>query len=186
MHIRHQAFLITLLHQVFKTLSIVFAETLSILSMMFPKTTYVVTFLSLHATLIAAAKSVSNTLLVFARDSSSAGNAISGLQGYGIPYQTVVVPASGISSLPTLNSSATTGNYGGIVILSEVAYDTANGFVSALTRNQLDALYAYQENFGVRMVRLDVFPSTDLGKTVSAVTIASLPWHEKNAQISQE
>jgi hypothetical protein len=59
-----------------------------------------------------------------------------------------------------------TGNYGGIVMLSEVAYETPNGFVSALSRSQLDALYAYQENFGVRMVRLDVFPSTDLGEVL--------------------
>ena len=138
---------------------------------MFPKTKYFVTFLSLQAGLAAAAKSVANTVLVFARDSTAANNAISGLQGYGIPYETVIVPSTGISALPTLSSSSSSGNYGGIVILSEVAYDTSAGFVSALTPDQLKALYSYQENFGVRMVRLDVFPSTDLGKTFPILTM---------------
>lgn len=124
------------------------------------------TLLSLQATFVSAAKTVANTILVFARDTASAGNAISGLQGYGIPYQTVTVPSNGISSLPTLSSSTSNGNYGGIVILSEVAYETSAGFMSALTPAQLTALYTYQESFGVRMVRLDVFPSTDLGVTV--------------------
>lgn len=118
--------------------------------------------LALQASVAAAAISVSNTILVFARDSTSANVATLGLQGYGIPYQVVLVPQSG-ATLPTLNSSTTTGNYGGILVLSEVSYQYTTGFLSALSTDQWNQLYAYQTAFGVRMVRLDVFPSTDLG-----------------------
>lgn len=111
--------------------------------------------------------SVSSTILVIARDQTSAQNgATSGLQGYGIPFEVLTVPKAGISSLPVLNGSATNGNYGGIVIVSEVGYDYDTQYYSALTRVQWNQLYNYQIQFGVRMVRLDVFPTTDFG-TVS-------------------
>jgi hypothetical protein len=110
-----------------------------------------------------AALSVSGTVLILARDGASASSATSGLQGYGIPYEVVMVPQSGIT-LPTLNSSTIEGNYGAIVVLSELAYSFATGWSSALTPAQWQALYDYQTSFGVRMVRLDSFPSTDLGK----------------------
>ncbi|KAK4460743.1 hypothetical protein QBC42DRAFT_180254 [Cladorrhinum samala] len=113
-----------------------------------------------------AALSVSNTILVFARDAASAASATSGLQGYGIPYQTVIVPQAGIT-LPALNSSASVGNYGGIIVLSEVAYDYSGSWNSAISAAQWDVIYKYQTDFGVRMVRLDVFPSTDLGVTTA-------------------
>lgn len=107
---------------------------------------------------------VSSTILVFARDTTSAMNgAASGLQGYGIPFEIVTVPQAGISSLPVLNSSATYGNYGGIVVISEVGYNYNNLYYSALTSQQWNDLYAYQTAFGVRMVRLDVFPTSDFG-----------------------
>jgi hypothetical protein len=107
---------------------------------------------------------VSSTVLVIARDSTSAINSATlGLQGYGIPYEIVTVPQAGINSLPLLNSSATHGNYGGIVTVSEVGYNYGDQYYSALTRRQWNDLYAYQTNFGVRMVRLDVFPTTDFG-----------------------
>ncbi|KAG9996660.1 hypothetical protein KCU78_g17344, partial [Aureobasidium melanogenum] len=70
-------------------------------------------------------QTVNNTILVFARDQASSYSATSGLNGYGIPYQLQLVPQAGIT-LPTLNSSATQGNYGGIIILSEVSYDYGN------------------------------------------------------------
>ena len=121
------------------------------------------TLLALHAIGTYAAHSVSNTILVFARDAASASSATSGFQGYGIPYEVVLVPQGGVT-LPSLSASAIEGNYGGIVVLSEVAYLFAAGWGSALTAAQWQALYDYQTGFGVRMVRLDVFPSTDLGK----------------------
>jgi hypothetical protein len=118
------------------------------------------------AAAVASTYTVGATILVFARDATSGYSAFSGLNAYAIPYQLVVVPKTGIT-LPVLNSSATVGNYGGIVILSEVSYDYGGtlGFQSALNATQLAALYQYQVNFGVRMVRLDVFPSADSGTT---------------------
>ncbi|KAL5381573.1 hypothetical protein DPSP01_007025 [Paraphaeosphaeria sporulosa] len=111
-----------------------------------------------------SAATVSSTILVLARDDTSAQNgATSGLQGYGIPFEVITVPQAGISSLPILNASATHGNYGGIVIVSEVGYNYGDQYYSALTRAQWNQLYNYQTNFGVRMVRLDVFPTSDFG-----------------------
>lgn len=124
--------------------------------------------LALHASVAAAANSVANTILVFARDSASANVATLGLQGYGIPYQTVLVPQTG-AALPVLNSSATQGNYGGILVLSEVSYQYSTGFLSALNASQWQALYDYQTAFGVRMVRLDVYPTPDMGKSATQI-----------------
>lgn len=122
-------------------------------------------FLFFHqASAYVGSATVSSTVLVIARDTTSALNSASlGLQGYGIPYETLVVPQAGISNLPLLNSSATNGNYGGIVVVGEVSYNYDNSYRSALTTQQWDQLYAYQTNFGVRMVRLDVFPTTEFG-----------------------
>lgn len=106
---------------------------------------------------------VDSTILVFARDSVSSEAATSGMKGYGIPYEVVLVPQSGIT-LPTLNSSSTTGNYGGIIIISELAYEYISGWTSALTPTQWTALYDYQTTFKVRMVRLDVYPGSDTGE----------------------
>jgi len=117
---------------------------------------------ALFATLTAAL-STSSTILVLSRDSASATSGTSGLRGYGIPYEVVIVPQAGIV-LPTLNSSATEGNYGGFIILSELAYEYETGWRSALTDTQWEALYAYQSSFGVRMVRLDVYPGPAFGK----------------------
>jgi hypothetical protein len=112
---------------------------------------------------VVAATTVQSTVLIFARDTASSYSAYSGLNGYDIPYQVVIVPQGGIT-LPTLNSSSTSGNYGAIVVLSEVSYNYgATGFQSALTATQWATLYQYQVSFGVRMVRLDVFPSADSG-----------------------
>ncbi|KAJ9646456.1 hypothetical protein H2201_001415 [Coniosporium apollinis] len=83
-----------------------------------------------------------------------------------MPFQVVEVPSTG-ATLPQLSSSATAGNYGAIVVLSEVSYQYPNGFFSALTTEQWNALYAYQTAFGVRMVRLDVYPGPDFGTTTA-------------------
>lgn len=79
---------------------------------------------------------------------TSSYSATSGLNAHGIPYQLVIVPSGG-TTLPNLNSSATSGNYGGIILLSEP---------SGLTTTQWQEMYTYQEEFGVRMVRLDADP----------------------------
>lgn len=103
-----------------------------------------------------------NTVLIFARDSNAAYSAYSGLLGYGIPYQVVIVPQSGIT-LPALNSSSTQGNYGGIILMSELAYEYSTGWGSAITADQFTTLYNYQTAFGVRMVRIDVYPQPNFG-----------------------
>jgi len=130
---------------------------------------FVLLFFSQHASAVAASvpgATVSSTILVLARDDNSAlYGATYGLQGYGIPYQVLTVPQSGITSLPLLNASATNGNYGGIVVVSDVAYNYGDQYYSALTRVQWNQLWSYQTQFGVRMVRLDVFPSSDFGVT---------------------
>lgn len=107
---------------------------------------------------------ISSTILIIARDSISAENgAAAGLRGYGIPYEILAVPQSGVSTLPVLNNTAMHGNYGGIVVLSEVGYNTGSSYSSALTRLQWNSLFDYQTQFGIRMVRLDVFPSAEFG-----------------------
>lgn len=116
---------------------------------------------------------VSSTVLIFARDQSSAENgAAAGLRGYGIPFETVIVPQSGISSLPLLNSSSTHGNYGGIIVISEVGYTYDTQYYSALTTKQWATLFNYQTQFGVRMVRLDVYPSAEFGVSSAGASVS--------------
>lgn len=107
-------------------------------------------------------------ILVIARDATTAKNLASGFNGYGIPYSTLVVPQAG-TSLPALNSSGT-GNYGGILVHGQVAYDYGGtlGFQSALTADQWNQLYAYQTAYGTRMVHLDVYPGPLFGTNVVA------------------
>jgi hypothetical protein len=112
------------------------------------------------------AETVASTVLVIARDTASAYSAYSGLNDHGIPYTVQLVTPSG-ASLPTLNTSATSGNYGLIVVVSEVSYYNNNTgtYQSALTTAQWTSLFNYQVSFGVRMVRLDVAPSDATGTT---------------------
>ena len=101
--------------------------------------------------------------MVIARGTEAAYSAYSGLNDYGIPYELLIIPQGG-ATLPVLTSSNSTGNYGGIVVLSEVSYKNSAGvFVSALTSDQWNTLYSYQASFGARMVRLDVNPSSASG-----------------------
>ena len=110
-----------------------------------------------------SARTVDGTILVLGRTAADAEMVASGLRGYGIAYETVAVPQNGFE-LPKLNSSDEQGNYGGIVILSDVSYQYGDEWRSAITDAQFDDLFKYQLGFGVRMVRLDVFPSSDFGK----------------------
>jgi len=119
---------------------------------------------------------ISTTVLIIARDSTAAENsAAAGLRGYGIPFEVLTVPQTGIANLPVLNSSATHGNYGGIVLVSEVGYNYDASYYSALTRRQFNDLYAYQTTFGIRMVRLDVFPTADYGVTAKSGNLNDEP-----------
>jgi hypothetical protein len=122
-----------------------------------------VLFLGLFTSIVSAAKSTKATVLIISRDMESAKAGHVGLQGYAIPYRVLVVPQVG-ATLPRLSSSPTQGNFGGIVVLGDVAYDFGNGqFKSSLTDPQWDELFAYQKTFNVRMVRLDVYPGPKFG-----------------------
>lgn len=116
---------------------------------------------------------VDGTILVLGRTTADAEIAAAGLKGYGIAYEAVAVPQTGIE-LPSLNSSSDHGNYGGIVLLSEVSYEFEDGWRSAITEEQFDALFKYQVDFGVRMVRLDAFPSSEFGKSVLYAVLGQL------------
>lgn len=108
---------------------------------------------------------VQSTVLVIVRDSTAAASATSGLNAYGIPYQVLIVPQNG-TTLPALNSTSG-GNFGGIIIASQVSYDYgATGWASALTQDQYNQLYAYQIAYGVRMVQYDAYPQPAYGTTV--------------------
>ncbi|KAJ5154296.1 uncharacterized protein N7500_009735 [Penicillium coprophilum] len=111
---------------------------------------------------------VAADILVIARDAASANVASSGLNGYGIPFTTLIVPSAGVA-LPDLNSTAG-GKFGGIVVAAEVSYDYGGdkGFQSALTTDQWNQLYAYQLEYGVRMVQYDVFPGPKYGASAIA------------------
>jgi hypothetical protein len=110
------------------------------------------------------ATTVSSTVLVIARDLTNAYSAYSGLNDYGIPYQLLIVPAQG-ATLPKLNETSTQGNFGLIVVQSEVSYlnSKTNTYASALTDAQWASIYSYQTSFGVRLIRLDVAPSSSTG-----------------------
>jgi hypothetical protein len=112
---------------------------------------------------LATAKRTSSKILVLGRDDYAATQASSGLQAYGIPYEKVIVPKAGIT-LPTLNSTASDGEYGGIIVTGEVAYTYESGWRSALTAEQWQQIYAYQRAFAIRMVRIDAYPTAEFGK----------------------
>lgn len=116
--------------------------------------------------------SVKSTILVLAPEGDSSYSATSGFDAYGIPYQLLSVPQGGVP-LPTLNSTAKAGNYGGILILSDVSYDYSGDYHSALTQDQYTTLYAYQVAFGVRMVRLDTYPDDTSGTAAVAASDGS-------------
>jgi len=99
-----------------------------------------------------ASSTVRSTFLVVADSEASSYSAYSGLNNYGIPYE-VLTPDGAVFTLPILNVTTTDGNYGGIVVMSDIGLNTA----------QWNTLYAYQTSFGVRLVRLNGVPSSATG-----------------------
>ncbi|KAL3492289.1 hypothetical protein BJX62DRAFT_250708 [Aspergillus germanicus] len=97
-------------------------------------------------------------ILIIARDSTQANIASSGLNAYGIPFKTLLVPQAG-AQLPELDSPTEGGRFGGIVVAGEASYDLGNGtWASGLTAAQWNQLYAYQLKYHVRLVEYDVSP----------------------------
>ena len=108
---------------------------------------------------------VGSTILILIRQDDNAYSVTSGLDGYGIPYEVARVPKTGFE-LPALNSSSN-GNYGGIISLSELAYDYDGNWHSGITADQYNSIYAYQVAFGVRFVRIDAYPQPAFGTTTA-------------------
>lgn len=132
---------------------------------------------------VQAATTVNSTILILAPtdDVESSYSATSGFDAYGIPYDLIQIPSGG-ASLPSLNSSTTSGNYGGILILSDVSYDYNGDYSSAITTDQYNTLYAYQIAFNVRMVRLDAYPGDDSGTSAVAAADGSEGCCNNNAE----
>lgn len=132
---------------------------------------------------VQAAITVDSTILILAPtdDVESSYSATSGFDAYGIPYNLVQIPSGG-ASLPTLNSSTTQGNYGGILILSDVSYNYNGDYHSAITTEQYNTLWAYQVTFNVRMVRLDAYPGDDSGTSALAASDGSEGCCNNNAE----
>lgn len=120
---------------------------------------------STNSTTGAPGSNVLSTILVIARDATSARQATNGLNGYGIPFQTLIVPSTG-AALPALNTTAG-GNFGGIIIVSGISYfySDTNQWRSGLTNDQYAAMYQYQLDYKVRMVQWDVYPQDAFGTT---------------------
>ncbi len=124
---------------------------------------------AIHAVSAYVNADVADTILVLARDQDSADAATSGLKGYGIPFEVLLVPQGGVT-LPVLNSSASQGNYGGFITVSELSYlygPPVSGWASAITSDQWQQMYEYQAAFGARMVRIDAWPQADFGTDVA-------------------
>ncbi|WAO91893.1 Hypothetical protein NCS54_00937800 [Fusarium falciforme] len=109
---------------------------------------------------------VDSTILIFAKDEYAASSAGWGFEGYGIPFEKVLVPQTGFE-LPTLNSSSSRGNYGGIVVVDSVSYEYSDGWRSAISTEQWEKIYEYQINFKVRLVRINEYPGPNFGTTAS-------------------
>ncbi|KAK7420392.1 hypothetical protein QQX98_002815 [Neonectria punicea] len=115
----------------------------------------------------ASSATIDSTILVIASDDYLASSGNLGLLAYGIPYENLIIPQAG-RDLPVLNSSSTQGRYGGIIVMDSVSYNYDGAWRSAVTNAQWDALYAYQTNFNIRMVRINEFPGPKFG--VAAVS----------------
>lgn len=130
---------------------------------------------ALFSPLINAAVTVNSTVLVIVRDANATESGTSVLQGYGIPYQVVDISLRG-GGFPQLNSTPDSGNFGGIVTISAREYKNDDDWKTALSDKQRQELYRYQEAFGVRMVRLNAWPSSEFGvQAVGNAVTTDLP-----------
>lgn len=109
---------------------------------------------------------VYQTALVIAPNINETDYVVTTLQGYDAPYEILLVPQAGIT-LPTLEGS-NGGNYGAIIVIDQVSYDYGGtiGWRSAFTDDQLNALYAYQVKYNVRMVQWNIYPEAIPGVTI--------------------
>ncbi|KAK6509254.1 hypothetical protein TWF481_004012 [Arthrobotrys musiformis] len=116
----------------------------------------------LTATTEGIAVKIRNTVLVVSPDKPHADTITDTMDGYGIPYEVLIVPQGG-TSLPRLNETSGDGNYGLFVILSQVSYNYGDEWRSALTQSQWNSMYDYQTVYGVRMIHVDAYPGSQFG-----------------------
>jgi hypothetical protein len=126
----------------------------------------------LVATRVSAAVTINSTLLILSREPNATPAATLLLQGYSIPYQVVDLSLPG-GGFPQLNSTPDTGNFGGIVAVSARDYDGGDDWNTVLNAKQWQQLYSYQEAFGIRLVRLNAWPSADYGVRSSGGRVTS-------------
>ncbi|KAF3214108.1 hypothetical protein TWF679_004976 [Orbilia oligospora] len=121
---------------------------------------------SLSSTSTAATPSATYTLLnnvlILAPDQSTAALTEQPLDGYGMAWDTFIVPKEGIE-LPALTSNNSDGSitckYNIIAMHSQLSYDYGDlGWRSALTQEQMNQIYAYQVSCNVRMVHFNIWP----------------------------
>ncbi|EGY15901.1 hypothetical protein VD0002_g5441 [Verticillium dahliae] len=112
-------------------------------------------------TALPSASSCDSTVLILARDDTGIAAGSAGLKGYGIPFQGLAIPQAG-APLPELFSGSK-GNFGAIIIVDAIAYEYTDGWRSAVTTEQWDAIHKYQLAFGVRMVRINEYPGPLFG-----------------------
>ncbi|RGP77981.1 extracellular serine-rich [Fusarium longipes] len=115
---------------------------------------------------LSASITVDSTVLILGKDDYACESASSGLQGYGIPFEKVLVPKDGFV-MPTLNSTSDKGNYGSIIIVDAASYQYDSGWASAITQDMWNMIFEYQLHFNVRLVRINEFPNAQFGVTTA-------------------
>ena len=106
--------------------------------------------------------------LVIATGINASDQATSVLTAHNQNYQLLLVGQSG-TPLPTLESN-NIGNFGLIIIIGMASYNYGGtiGWASALTADQLTALYVYQVKYGIRLIHLDGYPDNFMGTALAA------------------
>ncbi|KAK6523660.1 hypothetical protein TWF281_001636 [Arthrobotrys megalospora] len=105
-----------------------------------------------------AKASVGTKVLILATDDS--GKAAAGtLNGYGIPYDSIVMSDSGYT-LPSLTNSDGSCKYGIIVAFRQLYSSNSKGaWVSFIGSDQWQKIYDYQVSCGVRLIHLGAVPN---------------------------
>ncbi|EGX52970.1 hypothetical protein AOL_s00007g306 [Orbilia oligospora ATCC 24927] len=102
--------------------------------------------------------SVNTKALILATDGSGKA-AIGTLNGYGIPYDNIVMTDSGYT-LPTLTNSDGSCKYGVIVAFRQLYNSNSKGsWVSFIGSDQWQKIYDYQVACGVRLIHLGAVPN---------------------------
>ncbi|KAJ3278102.1 hypothetical protein HK104_002648 [Borealophlyctis nickersoniae] len=107
-----------------------------------------------------------------------------GLNGYGIPYDQLIIPNTGYNGSLPLQDSAGNPLYSLVIVTpGQLPYANAAGvWGSALTQVQWDQLAAYESKWKVRRVSLDDTPQASHGTVIADSTA----WGCCGANVSQD